>query len=259
MPLLQDKIILITGSTSGIGAATARRCVAEGARVMLHGRLETDGADVREELGDAAGFVAADLVDPDAPRRIAEATLAKYGRLDGLVNCAAVMTRCNLDNSTPELFEKMVGINLRAPLFMCQAVLPQFRKQGRGVVLNIGSINAYCGQHDLLIYSIAKGGMMTMTRNLADSHKHEHIRFNQINVGWTLTENERKVQLAQGQTEGWEKRLPPELAPSGRLFAPEEIAAHAAFWLSDEAGPVSGSIFEVEQFPMVGRNPHKGD
>ena len=254
--LLQDKVVLITGSTSGIGAATARRCAALGARVMLHGRREEDGPEIRAELSDA-GYVAADFEDRGAPQRVIEATIAKFGRLDALINNAALVTRSNLETTDLAIFDLLVAVNLRTPLFMIQAALPHFRSQGGGVVLNIGSINAFCGEPNLLVYSITKGGLMTMTRNLADAHAAEHIRFNQINVGWTLTENEDRVQRKHGQPEDWEDHIPREFAPSGRLLRPEEIAAHAAFWISDAAGPVSGAVFEVEQYPMIGRNADK--
>ncbi len=100
---------------------------------------------------------------------------------------------------------------------------------------------------------MSKGALMTMTRNLADSLGPERIRLNQLNVGWTFTANEDATQQKEGQKPGWEKHVPVRQAPSGRIMQPEEIAAHTAFWLSDESAPVSGQIYEVEQFPVIGR------
>lgn len=256
-PLLEDHVIVVTGSTTGIGRAIARRCVAEGARVMIHGRREPAAQTLREELGDAAGFVIADLEKVASPQRIVDATIDRFGRIDGLVNNAAITTRSNLDTTDPATFDRIITVNLKAPLFLIQAALPHFRAQGGGVVLNIGSINALGGEPNLLPYSVAKGGLMTLTRNLADAHAHEQIRVNQLNVGWTLTENERQTKQEDGLPPDWESQLPTRYAPSGRIFRPEEIAAHAVFWLSDAAGPVSGSVYEIEQYPMVGRNPDK--
>jgi NAD(P)-dependent dehydrogenase (short-subunit alcohol dehydrogenase family) len=256
-PLLENHVILVTGSTTGIGRAIARRCVAEGARVMIHGRRERAAQQLRQELGEAAGHVLADLADTESPQRIMDAVIDRFGRIDGLVNNAALTTRSNLDTVDSATFDRILAVNLKAPLFLIQAAMPHFRAQGRGVVLNIGSINALGGERNLLPYSVSKGGLMTMTRNLADAHAHEQVRINQLNVGWTLTEGEQQTKQEDGLPPDWETQLPERYAPSGRIFRPEEIAAHAVFWLSDEAGPVSGSVYEIEQYPMVGRNPEK--
>ena len=255
--LLDDKVILVTGSTTGIGRAIARRSVDEGARVMIHGRNEDRAQALDDELAPAADYVLADLEAPEAPARIIDAVIDRFGRIDGLVNNAALTTRATLDTTTPEALDRILTVNLKAPLFLIQEALPHFREQEGGVVLNIGSINALGGEHALLPYSIAKGGLMTMTRNLADAHAHEHVRVNQLNVGWTLTEGEKQAKRDDGLPPDWETKLPERYAPSGRIFRPEEIAAHAVFWLSDEAGPVSGSVYEIEQYPMIGRNPEK--
>lgn len=254
--LLRDKIVLVTGSTTGIGEAVVRRAVAEGAAVMVHGRDAERAAALCEELGASASYVLGDLGDADVPAHIVAAVVDQFGRLDAIVNNAALTTRSDLDSTDAELFDRLIGVNLRAPLLLIRAALPHFRNQGGGVVVNVGSVNALGGEPKLLAYSISKGGLSTMTRNLADAHGAEGIRINQINVGWTLSENERRLKAEQ-LGEGWEERLPPVYAPSGRIFRTEEIAAHVVFWLSDSAGPVNGSVFEVEQFPMVGRNPDK--
>lgn len=254
-PLLQDRVILVTGAATGIGEAIARRCAAEGARVMITDR---DGAGAQRVAGSiGAASVVEDLTDPDAPERIMAATIATYGRLDGLVNNAALTTRSNLETTTAALFDQLVAVNLRAPLLLIKAAHPHFLTTGGGAVVNIGSINAYCGEPELLVYSITKGGLMTMTRNLADAHAHERIRINQINAGWTATANEIQLKKSQGMPEGWERNLPVHFAPFGRIFTPEEVAGHVAFWLSEASGPFNGSVVELEQYPMLGRNPKK--
>ncbi len=147
--------------------------------------------------------------------------------------------------------------NLRAPLLIIRATLPHFRRQGGGVVVNVGSVNALCGENALLAYSIAKGGMMTMTRNLASAHAAEKIRVNQINVGWTLTENELKLKHRDGLPKGWQFHLPREFAPTGRLLSPEQVASHIVFWLSDASHPINGAVYEAEQYTVYGRNAPK--
>lgn len=224
---------------------------------MLHGRDKERADAIASELGASAGYVLGDIGDPDVPHRIVATVIDRFGRIDGIVNNAALTTRSNLESTDAETFDRIISVNLRAPLLIIRAALPHFRKQGGGVVVNVGSINALGGEPNLLAYSVSKGGLMTMTRNLADAHSTEGIRINQINVGWTLTENERELKKEEGLSEDWERNLPPEYAPSGRIFRPAEIAAHIVFWLSDAGGPVTSTVFEVEQFPMVGRNPSK--
>ncbi len=252
---LEGKALLVTGSTTGIGEAVARRCSEEGASVLVHGRDEERAREVSEAVGGA--YVVGDLQDPAVPTKLVEAAVERFGRIDGIVNNAALTTRSNVDSTSAEVFDQVIAVNLRAPLLVIRAAMPHFRRQGGGVVVNIGSINALCGEPNLLAYSISKGGLQTLSRNLADAHAAEGVRINHVNVGWTLTENERRMKIEEGLGPGWERQLPTSFAPSGRIFYPDEIASHVAFWLSDEAGPVSGAVYEVEQYPMVGRNPHK--
>jgi NAD(P)-dependent dehydrogenase (short-subunit alcohol dehydrogenase family) len=252
--LLSEKVVLVTGSTTGIGEAIARRCVKEGAKVMIHGLEEDLARNVAKSLPQAAvHWTIADLAVPTNCELLIRATIDHFGRLDALVNNAAMLTRSNIETTDAETFDRTMAVNLRAPLLLIRAAMPQFRKQGGGVVLNIGSMNALCGEPNQLAYASAKGGMMTLTRNLADAHGAEKIRFNQLNLGWTVTERELVRKKTEGLSEGWENKVPKAYAPSGRLWTPEQVAAHAVHWLSDEFAPVSGVVFELEQYPMIGR------
>ncbi len=254
---LKDKVILVTGSTTGIGEAMVRLFAREGAQVMIHGRRKDAAQELAAEVGERASFVIGALEDPQTPSKLIAETIARFGRIDGLVNNAAVITRGVLEDANPETFDRTMAINLRAPLLLIQSALPHFRKNGRGRVLNIGSINAYCGERTYLIYSISKGGLTTLTRNLADAHGTEGIQINQLNVGWTLTANEFALKLKDGLPEDWPSKLPRSVAPSGRIHSPEEVAMAAIYFLSDEAALINGSILDVEQFPVIGRNPTK--
>jgi NAD(P)-dependent dehydrogenase (short-subunit alcohol dehydrogenase family) len=124
-------------------------------------------------------------------------------------------------------------------------------------VLNIGSINAHSGQANLLDYSISKGAMQTLSRNLANAHGEDRVRVNHLNVGWVLTDREYAHQIEHGMPADWPQHVPVQFAPSGRLMMPGEIAAAAVYWLGDESRPVSGAVVELEQFSVIGRNPNK--
>ncbi len=257
---LDNKSIIVTGSTTGIGKAIAARCLAEGARVLIHG-LEADLATAtRAELdpdGGRTAVVVHDLADDDAARVLVDAAVGAFGKIDGLVNNAARVGTGNIHDTDRETFDSFIRVNTRAPFFLIQAALPELEKT-RGCVVNIGSVNAYSGEPDLLPYSISKGALMTLTRNLGDTlHRENGVRVNQINPGWILTENEKRRKQDQGMDENWPADLPKMFAPSGRIFRPEEIAAAVVYFLSDECGPVSGSVLDIEQHPFIGRNPPK--
>ncbi len=251
--LFTDKVILITGSTAGIGETTARQCVAEGARVMIHGLEPHLAQAICADIGDSASYVIADVADPASPAKIVRATLDHFGRIDALMNNAAIVDRSTLETTDIAFFDRMIAINLRAPTLLCREVVPHMRKQGGGVILNTGSINALQGAPNLLAYSIAKGGLIPLTRNLANVLAPDRIRVNQLNVGWTATPNEMELQRREGKPDGWEKELPARLIPSGRLLTPEDVAAHAIFWLSHRSAPTTGVVYEVEQYPVIGR------
>lgn len=252
---LKDKVIVVTGSSSGIGWAIAQAAHDAGAKILLHGSRENALRDNAKALEKRADWIAADLNDPASPQRIIEKAVSTFGRLDGLVNNAGIFPRTTLENVTVENFDRIFAINARAPLLLCQAAVKVFRDQGsRGAIVNIGSINAHCGQTDLVAYSMSKGALQTMTRNLGDSLGPEGIRVNQLNVGWTLTQTEHKTQLAEGRSEDWMDHINPVFAPTGTILRPEQIAPHVLFWLSDQSWPVNGQVYEVEQYPLIGRS-----
>ena len=254
--LLDNKVIIVTGSTTGIGEAIARRCVAAGAKVMVHGRNRERGEQVVAELGNAARLHIDDLADPDAPQRLIEATIRAFGALHGIVNNAAYIVRSNLESTGAALFDQVMAINARAPLLLIKAGLPHL-KQTKGAVVNIGSINAYTGEARQLDYSMSKAALMTMSRNLANALAADQVRINHFNVGWVITPNEYKLKMREGLPEGWSDNPNPEDVPRGKMTQPDEIAAHALFWLSDESRPISGSVVDLEQYPVIGRIPLK--
>ncbi len=257
---LENQHILITGSTTGIGEHMARRFIAEGAKVILHGRNVERAQALRKELGEAAtAFVQGDLGDAEDLERMAAEAREAFGQIDALVNNAALTTRARIEETDAAFFDRILSVNTRAPLLLTRALLPELRRT-QGCVLNIGSVLAHCGQANLLAYAVSKGGLMTMTRNLADAHGPDGVRFNQLNVGWTLTENEYQVKLGDGLPEDWPENIPAYANPFGRLIQPQEIATAAVYWVSRESFPISGTVAELEQYPLIGRyTNHEGD
>lgn len=255
---LQHKSIIITGSCTGIGKAIAQRCVGEGARVVVHGLEPELGHTLVEELGPSnAALHVEDLTIEGTPQRLVDTALQAFGKLDAVVNNAAMVVASNLQNTDLDFFRRMLEVNTLAPFALIKAALPHLTAT-RGNVLNIGSVNAWSGEPNLLPYSVSKGALMTLTRNLGDTLMRENlVRVNQINPGWVLTENEAQRKREHGLADDWYGDLPAVYAPSGRILWPHEIAAAAIYWLADESGPISGQVVDLEQHPFIGRNPPK--
>lgn len=255
--MLKNKVVIVTGASSGIGLEIVKDSLLKGAKVMIHAShnsLKTAQALVKE-FGDNTSCVAADLSKFDELENIVNETVKVFGRVDCLVNCAGVFPRNNIETIQEDEYNYIMDVNFKAPLFLCKAVVNHFLKNNiKGSIVNIGSVNAYCGQNDLLVYSASKGALMTMTRNMADYLNVHEIRINQINVGWTHTDKEHETQLKEGNSEDWFENVNKVFAPRGTILAPQEIAKHVSFWLSDESVPANGSIYEVEQYPLIGRN-----
>jgi NAD(P)-dependent dehydrogenase (short-subunit alcohol dehydrogenase family) len=254
--LLKDKVIIVTGSTTGIGEAIARRCVAEGAQVLVHGRNRERGQQVVAELGKAVVLHVDDMADPEAPQRLVKAALNAFGKLDGIVNNAAFIVRSDLFSTDAALFDRVMAINVRGPMLLIQAGIEHL-KQTKGAVVNIGSINAYTGEPRQLAYSMSKAALVTMSRNLANVFAFDQVRINHFNVGWVITPNEYTLKMSEGLPEGWSDYPEREHVPTGKMTQPEEIAAHTVFWLSDSSRPISGSVVDLEQYPIIGRIPLK--
>lgn len=252
--LLKDKVLIVTGSTTGIGESIARLAVAEGARVLIHGRNEERGQQLVKELGQHTAFCNADLANPDAPEILVNSSIEHFGQINCIVNNAAWIVRSNLETTDIDLFDRTIAINLRAPLLLIRQAMPWLKKT-HGTVINIGSVNGYAGESKQLAYSISKGGLETMTKNLADAHSEDAVRFFHFVVGWVLTQNEYELKVSEGRPENWHESPPPDMVPTGKMTRPDDVARMVVFCLSDQSQPFSGGVFELEQYPWLGRHP----
>ena len=235
---LSDKVIVITGAASGIGAAIARAAVAEGARhLILTDRTPAPGLTAQ-----------ADLTNPDAPATIIRSALHTHGRIDILVNAAGLTTRASTTSGTPEIWDSLFTVNARAAFFLMQAAIKDMlNRRAPGSILNILSMNAHCGIPDLAIYSATKAALATLTKNAARTHMADHIRVNGINLGWIATATERHMQaVTLGRGPGWEAEEAARM-PLGRLITEDETARLAVFLMGTASEPMSGSIIDFEQ------------
>src|SRR5678809_1100677 len=168
---LKDQVIIITGSTTGIGKAIALRCISEGAKVVIHG-LERDlGKEIMSQLkSDNAVLQIEDLTNTGAAERLIDLAVKTFGKLDAVVNNAAAIVSSNIETTDPDFLEEVLRINLVAPFALIRAALPYLAKT-KGCVLNIGSVNAYSGEPNLLAYSVSKGCLLYTSPSPRDRQK----------------------------------------------------------------------------------------
>jgi NAD(P)-dependent dehydrogenase (short-subunit alcohol dehydrogenase family) len=253
---LAGRIFLVTGGTQGVGAAIAVRLAAAGAAgLAIVGRDRARGEVVRAEieaLGAQGLFVPADLAEVSACRTAVAACAERFGRLDGLVNAAGLTDRGGIDDTTPETWDRLFAVNARAPFFLAQEAVQLMRRNPieadgqAGAIVNIITISSHGGQPKLTAYAASKGALATLTRNLAHALRHERIRVNGLNIGWTETPNEHKIQLAEGQPENW-LALAEEKQPFGRLIKPADVAEAVLFLLGPASGLMTGAVIDYDQ------------
>jgi len=249
MPLLTDKVVLVSGGTQGVGAGIVRAAAREGARVAFTGRRPEAGDQLVDELGsDVATFVRADLADAEQALGSVRQVVDRVGRVDCLVNSAGLTTRGTLLDTTPDFFDTQIAINLRAPFFTMQAaVADMVGRDAPGTIVNIISMAAHGGQPYLAPYSAAKAGLAGLTKNAAFAHRWDRVRINGLNIGWTQTEGEDAIQRRfHAADDTWLDEAAQKL-PMGKLGQVDEIADFVVFLLSDRSGVVTGSIIDWDQ------------
>ena len=253
MPAPATKVAIITGSTQGLGEAIARELIAEKmiGGLVLCGRNAANGRRLAAEFGERGcktEFVAADLARVEECRNVIEAARRVFGRIDYLVNSAATSERGTILDSTPELFDRIFALNVRAPFFLMQGALRlMLEKKIGGAIVNIISMSSHGGQPFLCPYSASKGALVTLTRNAARSVVKQRIRVNGLNLGWMDTPGEDTIQKRFHQaTDDWLAKAE-TTQPFGRLIKPDEAARAVAFLLSDRSGLMTGSIVDFDQ------------
>jgi NAD(P)-dependent dehydrogenase (short-subunit alcohol dehydrogenase family) len=252
MGLLDGKVVLVSGGTQGLGAAIAMEAAAEGAlAVAVTGRSVDLGRAVATRLADAgaeARFIETDVAEVAQARSSVRETIAAFGRVDAVVNAAGLTDRGTLLDTTPELFDRHVAVNLRGPFFVMQEAVADMVARGcPGAVVNIITTAAHGGQPYNAPYVAAKAGLVGLTKNAAHAHRWSRIRINGLCIGWTDTPAEDRLQRGfHSRAEGLQQDVAADL-PMGRLGRPEEIAAMVAFLLSDRSGVVTGSVMDWDQ------------
>jgi NAD(P)-dependent dehydrogenase (short-subunit alcohol dehydrogenase family) len=243
---LQDRVALVTGAANGIGAACARRFVAEGARVVVIDRDEAAGNALAAELGDGALFLAGDVTERGFAAQCVERARERFGRIDVLLNNAGITHACGFLELDEADFDRVLAVNLRSYFLFGQAAARAMVAQGGGgAIIHMSSVNAILALPDQVPYVVSKGAVNQLTRVMAMGLAEHGIRVNAIGPGTIATELARKAVM--GSPQARLKLL--SRTPMGRLGEPDEVARVAVFLASEDASYMTGQTI----YPDGGR------
>ncbi len=236
-----NKVAIVTGGGSGIGAATARRLHGEGACVVVADVNDDAGRTLVAELGARALYRHADVSQWSDVESLVASAVKEFGRLDILFNNAGIGGRASIPELAVERWKEIVAIDLDSVFYGCKAAIPVMKANGGGVIINTASISGMAGDYGLAAYNAAKAGVINFTRAAAIDHARDGIRINAVCPGPVDTPIIARIKEYPGVREAWD-----ECVPVGRFARAEEIAAVVAFLASDDASYVVGAAIPVD-------------
>ncbi len=239
---LEGKVAIISGGARGMGAAEARIFARAGARVVIGDLLEEEGLKVVAEIGEAGGealFVRLDVTDESSWQSAVEAAVERFGKVDILVNNAAILRTQGLLETTEEIWDEVMDVNTKGTFLGTKTVIPEMRKVGGGSIINISSGAGITGSRRNTAYHASKGAVRIFTKSAAIQYAGENIRVNSVHPGPVDTD-----MLASSLTVEGGRR--PEDVPLGRYGKPEEVAYGVLYLASDESSFVTGSEVVID-------------
>lgn len=239
----QGKVVLITGGASGMGAASAREFAASGAQVLIVDMNEALATQVATEIG-AGSPVIGDVSDSAFCDRAVATVLERFGRLDVLINAAGIIVRADAQATSDADWQHIMGVNVNGLFFMSRAALAPMQAQGKGAIVNFGSIWGGVGAAGVVAYCASKGAVHQITRAMALDHVQEGIRINAVCPGEVNTPMIRSARQTPVTPEIMQALA--ASVPLGRLAEPEEIAKVVVFLASDAASYMTGSLVHVD-------------
>ena len=245
---LQNKVAVVTGAASGIGEATARLFIAEGAQVLLTDLNAGEGERIAAELGDSAAFMQQDVSDPAAWKALAARVRERYQRLDVLVNNAGILVPGNIEEATLEQWQRLLRVNADSVFLGCQTAVALMKERG-GSIINMSSIAALAARDDYLAYGASKGAVAALTRSVAVHCRRAkyRIRCNSVHPDGVMTPMTR---------DGYPQGMDPALFtidhdPMNRACLPEDVAGAVLYLAADESRAVNGIELRVDSGQFV--------
>ena len=239
-----DKVAVVTGGASGMGAATAREFAALGARVVIVDRNAELAEQIAAEIG-ALPAIIGDVSDSRFCEHAIDAAAAQYGHIDILVNCAGVIVRADALGTSDEQWRTLMGVNVDGVFYMSRAAVRRMKDQGKGVIVNFGSIWGGVGAAGVIAYCASKGAVHQITRAMALDHVGDGIRINAVCPGEVNTPMLAFGRAKPPSPEDLQK-LADETIPMRRLAEPGEIAKVVVFLASDDASYMTGALVNVD-------------
>jgi meso-butanediol dehydrogenase/(S,S)-butanediol dehydrogenase/diacetyl reductase len=233
---LEGKVAIVTGGSSGIGKAIVERYAWEGAEVVVADVDEEKGREVAEETG--SNFIQCDVSEWEEVENLVEETVERHGKLDVMVNNAGIGAVEGIEDMDVEDYKQIRSINLDGVTYGCKAAAPHL-KETEGAIINMASIYGLVGDKGSTAYNIAKGGVVNMTRSVANDLAEHNVRVNSICPGFVETP------MTEGLGEEFEAHIE-NMTPLERMAEPEEISSVAAFLASDEASYITGANIPVD-------------
>jgi NAD(P)-dependent dehydrogenase (short-subunit alcohol dehydrogenase family) len=251
--LLQGKVAVITGSTSGIGRAGAIALAKEGAKVVISGRNQERGQEVVSTIkkqGGEASFVPADMLVMADIERLIKKAVDSYGRLDIFWHNAGIVGPDNIEDISEEIYDKMMTVHLKAGVFGVKFALPQMRKAGGGAILFTSSVAGLKQSGYSMSYSLAKSGLVMLTKKLAVDLAKEKIRVNclcpgRVQTGMRPEISKERAKALGISAEEWERRDKKRI-PLGRFITEQEVAETALFLVSEKASGITGVALPID-------------
>lgn len=248
MGRLDDKVIVISGGTKGVGRAFAEIAGQEGARVVIGGRDEKAAKEAIRNIriyGSDGYFVHTDLQRVDDIKHLFEAGYDKYGKITGFFNYAGVTPVSPLDTCDEATFDWVTDVNYKAAFFCCQQAVKYMRMNGGGSIVLTGSAHAWGGQKDRAAYAMTKGVLRILNEHIAHQYATEQIRCNYLTLGWTPTEGEVNLRISQGETEAELRRRAAGILPMGRMCERTDYMEALVYLFSDASAMMTGSTFRL--------------